>query len=106
MRTDPNPGITAAESSARSRAASTKAKPSARPTGQGAAGKRTRHAESPRLHSWAAVLTAQVNQLPDVRQERVAALASAVQNGTYQVSPEQTADAMLAELHARSHVAA
>jgi flagellar biosynthesis anti-sigma factor FlgM len=82
MRTDPNPGITAA-------------------------GERTRdQAEISRLHSRAAVLTAQVNQLPDVRQERVAALASAVQNGTYQVSPEQTAGAILSELHARSQIAA
>jgi negative regulator of flagellin synthesis FlgM len=46
-------------------------------------------------------LAAQVNKLPDVRQEKVAALGRAVQSGTYQVTPEQTADALLSELRTR-----
>jgi flagellar biosynthesis anti-sigma factor FlgM len=106
MGTDPNPGKTGAKSSYTNRAASATAKPSAKPTRQHAGERIRDHAEFSRLHSRAEVLTAQVNQLPDVRQERVAALANAVQNGTYQVSPEQTADAILSELHARSHLAA
>jgi len=43
-------------------------------------------------------LAAQVNSLPEVRQEKVAALARALRNGEYKVSPEQTADAMLSEI--------
>lgn len=42
-------------------------------------------------------LVAQVNQLPEVRQEKVAALAQQLHQGTYDVSPSQTADALLSE---------
>jgi flagellar biosynthesis anti-sigma factor FlgM len=44
------------------------------------------------------VLSAAVLQLPEVRQEKVAALAEQVQNGSYAVSPEQTAGALLTAL--------
>ncbi|MGO9125381.1 MAG: flagellar biosynthesis anti-sigma factor FlgM [Terriglobales bacterium] len=37
-------------------------------------------------------------QLPEVRQEKVAALAEQVQKGSYQVSPDQTAEALLTTL--------
>ena len=40
-------------------------------------------------------LAAEANRLPEIRQERVAALASAVRNGTYNVTPEKTASAIL-----------
>jgi anti-sigma28 factor (negative regulator of flagellin synthesis) len=40
-----------------------------------------------------------------VREEKVAAIANAVKRGTYQVSPEQTADAILSEAGARSSAA-
>jgi negative regulator of flagellin synthesis FlgM len=43
-------------------------------------------------------LAAQLQQMPDVRQERVAALRQAVQSGQYQVSDEQIADALHAQL--------
>jgi negative regulator of flagellin synthesis FlgM len=46
-------------------------------------------------------LAAEVNQLPDIRQEKVAALGRAVQQGNYNVSPEQTAEALIGELQAR-----
>jgi anti-sigma28 factor (negative regulator of flagellin synthesis) len=46
-------------------------------------------------------LAAQVNELPEIRQEKVAALGRAVQSGNYQVTPEQTADALLSELRTR-----
>jgi negative regulator of flagellin synthesis FlgM len=44
-----------------------------------------------------ASLASQINGLPEIRQEKVAALSNAIQQGTYDVSPEQTADAMLSE---------
>ena len=43
-------------------------------------------------------LVAQASQLPEVRQERVSALRQAVQNGTYQASPEQVAGAVFDHL--------
>jgi len=43
-------------------------------------------------------LASQVNNLPDVRQEKVTALGLAIQQGRYQVTPEQTAQAMLDEM--------
>ena len=43
-------------------------------------------------------LAAQVKQMPDVRQERVAALQQAVQSGQYQVSDKQIAEALHAQL--------
>jgi len=46
-------------------------------------------------------LTAEVNQLPDIRQEKVAALGLAIQHGSYEVTPEQTAEAMMGEMQAR-----
>lgn len=47
-------------------------------------------------------LAAQVNRLPEVRQDKVAALGRAIQDGNYQVSAEQTAEALFSELIARS----
>jgi len=43
-------------------------------------------------------LAAQVKQLPDVRQERVAALRQAVESGQYQVSDQQIAEALHAQI--------
>jgi flagellar biosynthesis anti-sigma factor FlgM len=43
-------------------------------------------------------LVAQLKQLPDVRQERVAALRQAIQGGQYQVSDQRIADAVHAQL--------
>ncbi len=50
-------------------------------------------------------LAAQVNALPEVRQEKVAALGQAVRDGSYQISPEQTAEAVISEMLARSAAA-
>jgi len=47
-------------------------------------------------------LLEQVNSVPEIRREKVAALGKAVRDGTYQVEPEQTADALIAEMFARS----
>ncbi len=46
----------------------------------------------------AAALTAAVEQVPEVRQDKVAALGGQVRSGTYQVSAEQTAEAMISEM--------
>jgi len=40
-------------------------------------------------------LASQVNDLPEVRQEKVTALGTAIQQGRYHVTPEQTAAAIL-----------
>ena len=44
------------------------------------------------------VLQAQANALPDQRQEKVDALRASIQNGEYQVSPEQIAAAMYRDM--------
>jgi flagellar biosynthesis anti-sigma factor FlgM len=93
--------INAAEQSAENAAAGINPNP------QTTAEERTsRQAEFSSAQSRAAALTAHLNQLPEVRHQRVAAIAAAITSGTYQVSPEQTADAILSELHARSSAAA
>jgi len=46
-------------------------------------------------------LTAAVNELPEIRQERVAALSEQVRSGTYRVSPEQTAEAIISHMLGR-----
>ena len=43
-------------------------------------------------------LAAKVNEVPEIRRERVAALASAIRNGSYQVTPEQTAGALIVHM--------
>jgi len=40
-------------------------------------------------------LAATVNQLPEIRREKVAALAQLVRNGTYSPRPEQAAEALM-----------
>jgi flagellar biosynthesis anti-sigma factor FlgM len=50
-------------------------------------------------------LTVQVNNLPEIRQQKVEALGRAVRDGSYQVSPESTADALISEMLARSAAA-
>ena len=41
-------------------------------------------------------LAATVNQLPELRQDRVSTLSAVLRSGTYSVTSEQTADALLA----------
>jgi flagellar biosynthesis anti-sigma factor FlgM len=47
------------------------------------------------------LLAAQVKALPETRQEKVGRLEPAVRDGSYQVSPEQMAEVMIAEMLAR-----
>jgi len=49
-------------------------------------------------HNRVAALSAKVNHLPEIRQEKVAALAKKVREGSYQTTPEQTAAAMIGHL--------
>jgi flagellar biosynthesis anti-sigma factor FlgM len=46
-------------------------------------------------------LVAQVSQLPEMRREKVAAIKGALQDGSYRVSAEQMAEAVISELEAR-----
>ena len=46
---------------------------------------------------WAMQISAGA-QFPEIRQEKVAALAQMVRNGTYAVSSEQTADALMSQM--------
>jgi len=48
-----------------------------------------------------AALAAAVNRLPEIRQGRVAALSEQVGNGTYGVTAEQTAGAIISHMLAR-----
>jgi len=50
----------------------------------------------------AQALTAALSQVPDVREEKVAALAQMVHSGSYTVSPEQTAEALMAHMADRA----
>lgn len=43
---------------------------------------------------------------PEVRGERIAVIQNAIAEGTYRVSPEQTADAIISEQQARDGTAA
>ena len=62
------------------------------------------HAQGPPERQWANRL-AQAGP-PEVRSERIAAIQTAIANGTYQVSAEQTAEAILAEHVVRDESAA
>jgi len=43
-------------------------------------------------------LAATVSELPEIRQDKVAALAESIRNGTYVVSAEQTAEALVSHM--------
>ncbi len=43
-------------------------------------------------------LAAQVDDLPEIRQEKVAALSAAIRDGSYDVTPHQTAEAMMSQM--------
>lgn len=54
----------------------------------------------------AMALTVQLGPSPEDRSQRIAALQSAIADGTYQASPEQTAEAILSEQQVRDGTAA
>ena len=43
-----------------------------------------------------------LKDVPDVREDKVAALSASIANGTYQVSPESFADKLIAAFEAKS----
>ncbi len=47
-------------------------------------------------------MAAKLRQLPETGGERMQSLKDALQKGTYQVSPEQTAEAIISELEVRA----
>ena len=47
-------------------------------------------------------LDSQVNQLPEIRQDKVAALQRAIEGDSYRVTPEQAAEALLSAIQIRS----
>ena len=47
-------------------------------------------------------LVSQVNQLPEIRQDKVAALQRAIGEGSYQVTPGQAAEALISAMQIRS----
>lgn len=47
-------------------------------------------------------LVERVTGAPEVRQERVAALSTAIRDGSYQVSPQSTANALLEQMRRRA----
>ena len=49
-------------------------------------------------HKQVQSLVARVTSAPEIRQEKVAALSSAIRSGTYQVSADKTANALLDQM--------
>jgi len=47
-------------------------------------------------------LASQVSQLPEIRQDKVAALQRAIQEGSYPVTPGQSAEALISAMQIRS----
>ncbi len=93
MRIDPNTSAQQAQESDKATASNAHA---AAPSSQGASATDTAQLSPDQVRVQA--LVAQVNALPEVRQNRVDALGRAIREGNYQVSAEQTAAAMLADL--------
>jgi negative regulator of flagellin synthesis FlgM len=92
MRIDLNPGATASGSHAEKTASAHAAPASARPTD------RTRLSES---DTSVGKLEGAALNSPEVRTEKVQALRSQLQSGTYQVSPAQVAGSILEQLRVR-----
>jgi anti-sigma28 factor (negative regulator of flagellin synthesis) len=47
-------------------------------------------------------LASRVNQLPEIRQDKVSALQRAIGEGTYSVTSEQSAEALISAIQVRS----
>jgi negative regulator of flagellin synthesis FlgM len=98
MRIDPN--ARSAETQAAGEAAASKQRGAVSPAGGGRTASDTAQLSLDQARVQA--LVSQATALPEVRQEKVAALGRAIRQGSYQVSPEQTAEAMLSEMLTRS----
>ena len=49
-------------------------------------------------HSRVQALAAEISKLPEIRQQKVAELADKIRKGTYEVTPQQTAEALFGAL--------
>jgi len=100
MRIDSNPNVRAATE----QAASTSSRPAGNCSGAGvlASDRAELSPDQARVQS----LSAQVNALPEIRKEKVSALQNSIKQGNYDVSAEQTADAMISEMLAQHLTAA
>lgn len=79
-------------------AAANQSKPVAASSGNGTGtDKAELSADQARVNS----LTAQLSNLPEVRSDKITDLQKAIRQGTYAVTPEQTADALIADLQGR-----
>ncbi|MBZ5706017.1 MAG: flagellar biosynthesis anti-sigma factor FlgM [Acidobacteriia bacterium] len=96
MRIDPNIRTPEAADAARP------AKSNTRAANQTAGGEGLDKAQLSLDQAHLQALEAKVNGLPEVRGEKVEALRQVIREGNYEVTPEQTAEAMFAELLARS----
>jgi len=94
MRIDLNPGIQASDSGTVS-----KSDPRSGPV---ASHPNTDAATVSPEYMRAQALTAALSRLPDVRQDKVAALAERIRNGNYAVNPEQTAEALILHMGGRA----
>ena len=92
MTTDPNPGVTPAGETAEASRMESKAGST---TSAGRAGDQ---AQLPTDQAWVRILAANGSDGPEIRDDRVATIRSAIQKGTYKVSPDQTAEAILSHL--------
>ena len=92
MRINLNPNNLAATD-----AAASQSKATTRTTDSAANDKAELSPDQARVQS----LTAQLNQLPDVRNNKINELWKAIKQGTYQVTAEQTADAIIADVQGR-----
>jgi anti-sigma28 factor (negative regulator of flagellin synthesis) len=98
MRIAPKTGTTPAENTATKMSAETAPTPEEVHTGDGT--------ELRTLEEKAASLATKMNQIPEIPHDKLTDLAHSIQTGTYQVSPEQTAEAILSELPERDSNAA
>ena len=98
MRIDANLPLSNAPESGSSKEASRKGRVSLPPTFLGP----TDEAQLSGASDQVSALHAELSKIPDVRQERVNALADAMRQGTWKPSPRDIAQAMFAELVGRS----
>jgi flagellar biosynthesis anti-sigma factor FlgM len=99
MRIDLNAGIPEAPDPGQSTKSGSRV-PSSTSSGEGLGGGDT--AKLSQDQGRVQQLASQVNQLPEIRQEKVAALQRAIEEGSYRGTPGQAAEALLSAMQIRS----
>jgi len=97
MRIEGNPGLQIADDLASGKRTESKSSPIT-------LGENDDQATISQQHKRTQSLVTRVISAPETRQEKITALSSAVRSGTYQFSPEKTADAMLDQWRRRRTV--